>query len=410
MAAALQLKSRNDICPVIYEVRSAPTTLGGAIMVPCNGLQLLDQLGVYDEICHRAPKLINSTVYSSRGTKLGEFTLGSWSAKKTGYTSMRIKRTDLQAVLLDKVRQLGIHIHFDKRIVAIEEQENGVKVSFSDGTEDSAQLLLGCDGIHSSVRTLYVDQQLSPEYSGIATIYSFVAVSSLGSPATVPTSALTGMTGTFTQHGIFGVMPCTVSRDTLFWLFSYEVPIPSSGDSREGWEEHSQREQEGFKVALLGILASIQTTWGAFVRDVVENTDAVKFYPIFRLPLGNRWFKGNCLLLGDAAHAMQPHVGQGVSMGLEDVFLLSRLLQAASPEDPLSGMFEKFDRIRRPRIEKFYGYASQRVKDRKATSPWGQWMKEVLIWVVLRLIIWTSLHKMGIGERGLLYDINEVPI
>lgn len=52
----------------------------------------------------------------------------------------------------------------------------------------------------------------------------------------------------------------------------------------------------------------------------------------FRLPLGGKWSKGRWLLLGDAAHAMQPHAGQGVSMALEDAFLLSRLLQAAPSE------------------------------------------------------------------------------
>lgn len=96
--------SRNRLWPTVYEVRP--------VMVPCNGLRLLDLLGVYDEICLRAPKLVKSTAFSSRGKKLGELELGAWCAKKTGYTSLRIRRTDLQTVLLDKVRQLGIPVHF----------------------------------------------------------------------------------------------------------------------------------------------------------------------------------------------------------------------------------------------------------------------------------------------------------
>jgi len=375
-------------------------------MVPCNGLRLLDLLGVYDEICLRSPKLAKGTVYSSRGTNLGELELGIWSAKKTGYMSMRIKRTDLQTILLDKVRQLGIPVYFDKRIVAIEEREDDVEVTFSDGTRDTAQLLLGCDGIHSSVRSLYVDSQISPEYSGIATIYSFIPTVSLHPP----TSAMTSMTATYIPHGVFAVMPCSTSSDVLYWFFSYEVPIPSSGDSREGWEEHSRREEDGFKAALLGFLNTVQMEWGAFVRDVVKKTETVKFYPIFRLPLGGRWYRGRCLLLGDAAHAMQPHVGQGVSMALEDAFLLSRLLEATSPSESLSTLFKKFDSIRRPRVEKFYGYASQRTVGRKKTSPWGQWLKELLIWALLRLVTWTSLNKLGIGEKSVLYNINDVVI
>jgi 2-polyprenyl-6-methoxyphenol hydroxylase-like FAD-dependent oxidoreductase len=65
----------------------------------------------------------------------------------------------------------------------------------------------------------------------------------------------------------------------------------------------------------------------------------VKFFPIFRLPLGGKWAGGRRLLLGDAAHAMQPHSGQGVSMALHDPFLLSRLLEASSPTVSLSTLF-----------------------------------------------------------------------
>ena len=262
---------------------------------------------------------------------------------------MRVRRTDLQTVLLDKARQLGIPVHFDKRIVAIEERDDGIELAFSDGTRDMAQLLLGCDGIHSSVRGLYVDPQTSPEYSGISVIYLFLPTSSLP-PST---STVTSLTGTYTRHGLFAVMPCSASFDTIFWFFSYEVPIPSSGNNREGWEEQGRREDDGFKAALLGFLGDIQMEWGAFLRDVIKKTETVKFFPIFRLPLGGRWSRGRCLLLGDAAHAMQPHSGQGVSMALEDAFLLLRLLEATSPLVSFSTLFEKFDCIRRPRVEKF---------------------------------------------------------
>ena len=75
-----------------------------------------------------------------------------------------------------------------------------------------------------------------------------------------------------------------------------------------------------------------------------------QFYPIYRLLLGGMWSRGRCLLLRDAAHAMSPHVGQGVSMALEDVFLLSRLLlEAAASSSSLPATSDKFDKIRRSR-------------------------------------------------------------
>jgi hypothetical protein len=84
-------------------------------------------------------------------------------------------------------------------------------------------MLLGCDGIHSAVRSLYVDPAVVPEYTGISTMYGFVLTSDL------PPSSITNVYGaTFTPHGLFGVIPCTAAGDVLYWLLSYEVPIPSA--------------------------------------------------------------------------------------------------------------------------------------------------------------------------------------
>lgn len=409
LAAALHLKRKNGVSPTIYEVRAEPTSLGGAIIVPCNGLRLLDRLGLYEEIVRRAPQTPTAALYSSRGQKLGEIELGAWSTKQTGYVTMRVKRTDLLDVMLAAVRKEGIPVHFDKRLTGIEESDDGVVTTFSDGTTDAADLLLGCDGIHSSVRTLYVDPELSPEYSGIATVYSFASVSAL--PPSPPPPTAIPLSSTLTEGGMFAVVPCTVSHDTLFWFFQWEVPIPAAGEaSRDGWEESSRREEEGFKATLLGFLRDVGTPWGAFMRNVVRATEVVKFFPIFRLPLGGTWSRGRCLLLGDAAHAMQPHIGQGISGALEDVFLLSRLLEVVQPSEPLSTAFERFDHIRRPRVEKFYKMAAGRGEWRKRTGPWAQWLKETLWWLGLQFIAWTGLLRHGFGEAVVVYDIDEVPI
>lgn len=151
-------------------------------------------------------------LYSSQGSLLGETKLGTWSAEKTGHGHMRVRRADLQDVLLQALQEEGIQVQYNKQLVAIKENDDGVAVTFSDSTTYTADILLGCDGIHSSVRKLYVDPQVLPEYSGISTIFSFVPVSDL--PPTA--SSVTCQTGTLTPDGIFGLMPCTISNDTIF--------------------------------------------------------------------------------------------------------------------------------------------------------------------------------------------------
>ena len=328
-----------------------------------------------------------------------------WSEAKTGYGYFRVMRTDLQNVLLQKAQKEGIQIRYGKQIVSIQAKDDeGETVRFSDGTADTADLILGCDGIHSSVRTLYVDPEAVPEYSGISMIFSFLSVSEL--PPTSP--SVTCLHGILTPEGNFGIMPCTASNDTLYWLFSYEVPIPTSGNTREGWEEHRRIEVEGFKTSLLHFLKDAKGEWGSFSKEVIRKTDAVKFYLIFRLPLGRKWSRGYSILLGDAAHAMQPHSGQGVSMALEDAFLLSRLLEA--PFDELSDVFAKFGQIRRPRIEKFYNMAADNGDRRRKSGIWAQWFKELALWAFLWVFNNLNLQTWGFGQGDLVYDIDEVEI
>jgi 2-polyprenyl-6-methoxyphenol hydroxylase-like FAD-dependent oxidoreductase len=340
---------------------------------------------------------------------LGEFDIGSWSEEKTGYSVMRVRRSDLQDVLLDAVREEGIQVHYSRQVVRIEEKDDGgIAATFSDGAIETADLLLGCDGIHSTVRSLYVDPEATPEYSGISVIYSFLPESDL--PST--TSSTAEFTGTLTADGLFALGPCTASSPkVLFWFFSHEVPIPASGNTRDGWEEHGRLEVERFKTNLLDVLRDVQGEWGILVKSVVKETRTVKFYPVFKLPFGGKWSRGRSLLLGDAAHAMQPHAIQGVSMALEDAFLLSRLLQksSSSTSSVLSDVFEKFDGIRRPRIEKFARIAGQNATHRR-TGPWGLWFKELGLSTMLWLFWITGFMKWRFFQGDLIYDVDEVPI
>jgi 2-polyprenyl-6-methoxyphenol hydroxylase-like FAD-dependent oxidoreductase len=133
---------------------------------------------------------------------------------------------------------------------------------------------------------------------------------------------------------------------------------------------------------------------------------SVNFYPVYRLLPGGVWFKGRCLLVGDAAHAMSPHAGQGVSMALEDVFLLSRLLE--DPERPLTKVFEIYDGIRRPRVNEIFKLAAQNAGVRRRTGSWGLWLKEVQISMAMTLSWFFGADKRGLRQGHLVYDIDEV--
>ncbi|KAK5994735.1 6-hydroxynicotinate 3-monooxygenase-like protein [Cladobotryum mycophilum] len=402
LAAALRLKMFNGIDSTVYEVRSEPTTLGGAVYIPSNGLSLLNRLNVFDELASRAFASPLLKIHSMQGSILGEVDMVSWSREKLGFGLMRVLRSDLVDILLGATEKNNIPVHFGKSLMKITEDENHVTIEFSDGTTETADVLLGCDGIHSTVRKLHVSPEVEPEYTGLSTMFSILPTSHLSEQHRSLDSALHV---TLTPEGMFAVTPCTASGDKLYWFYSREVAIPGGEDNREGWEAFSKKEVEGFKDNLQRVIRDASGEWAGRMREVIYKTDTIKFYPVYTMPPAAIWSTKRCLLLGDAAHAMPPHAGQGTSMALEDVFMLSRLLENSS--NPLSEVFRMYEAIRRPRVEAIARISASNGDMRRTLSPFGHKMKEVAVGVGFWLYNATGLQKWAVGmnQKDYAYDI-----
>ncbi|KAH6628958.1 hypothetical protein C7974DRAFT_463192 [Boeremia exigua] len=398
---ALRLQQSHQIACVIYEVRQEPTTLGGAIGIPSNGLRLLQRLGLYEKLTEKGEDTRDMVIHSLKGAVMGKIDMVSWSRKTTGFGYMRIRRTDLMDVLLDAANAAKIPIHYGKHLASIEEKDDIVTTSFSDGTTESADFLLGCDGIHSSVRKLYVDPGCKPEYTGIANMYSLLSTSML----TPSAKSMTGLNMTLTSDGLFAITPVNQARDTLYWFFSREVTIPSEGDNRSGWEQRSKQEIDAVKTTLLQTLGDADSGWLEMLRDIVHKTEHVRFYPIYKIPAGRKWHKGRCLIIGDAAHAMPPHASQGVSMALEDAFLFSKLLdsQYNSIEDALQVYVEK----RKARTEDMLKTTESNGSIRRKKGAWELWANERAISGGLWVYNMAGLDKLGLRQKPLAYDVEE---
>ncbi|KAJ5636108.1 uncharacterized protein N7484_009421 [Penicillium longicatenatum] len=413
LAAALRLQQQTNITCTIYELRPQPTTLGGAIGIQPNGLRLLSRLGVYDAFAAHGYSGTDLTLHSLQGHDVGSVDMVGWAREKTGFGYLRIKRTDIVEILKKEVERAGINIHFGKRLVKTENFEEaggsgskaGVRVTFEDGSVDEADILLGCDGIHSFVRRSYVDPKHEPVYSGLSGLGALIPSSALSSKST---ELINGLEGTLTEEGMLAVNPCLPGKEEIFMFFSKWLPLPESGDSRDGWEIHGKEEVDGFKEQLLSTLEHAQGDWANALRELTHATSAVNFYPVYRLPLGGRWSRGRCVLVGDAAHAMSPHAGQGVSMALEDVFLLARLL--ADPERSIEEVFEKYDHIRRPRVNEIFQMAADNAEMRKKSTPTGLWLKELKFHTMMNIAWAFGLDKKGMKQRHLVYDIDEAEL
>ncbi|KAI9147454.1 6-hydroxynicotinate 3-monooxygenase [Paramyrothecium foliicola] len=401
LMAALRLRQSNDISPAIYEIRDAPTTLGGSLGIPANGLRLLHELDLYDDMLSKGAPTSSLVIHGLDGSTLGNWDLASWSEQQTGFGYLRIRRADILDVLLRAAEREKIPIHFGKALTSIEEREDHVTAHFADGTSDTSDFLLGCDGIHSTVRQKHVDPEMKPQYTGFSNMFSLVPMDGLR----FNPKLISGLNMTLTSNGMFALSPTTPIDNLVYWFFSREVPLPDGDNSRHGWEERGRREVENYRGLLLDLFTQEGSEWINLLRQVIKTTDTVKFYPIYKLPSGGQWFKGRCLLIGDAAHAMPPHASQGLSMALEDVFLFSKMLKTESLNlhDGLSAFTEK----RKLRINTMLEKTERNGSIRRQTTPWRLRANELAISCGLWVYKKTGMDRLGFGQKSLLYKVED---
>lgn len=304
-------------------------------------------------------------------------------------------------VLYEAARRADIPIHSGKRLTHIVEDDQTVTVAFSDGSSDHADLLLGSDGIHSTVRSIYVDPSMAPEYSGISNAYSLVPTSDLA----IAAGSISGLNATLTTDGLLAVLPCTPGGELIYWFFSRELAMPASGDTRDGWEERGKEQVESIKSTVLDLIKETEGSWGSTMKEMIKHTETLQFFPVYRLPTDGKWWRGRCLLIGDAAHAMQPHASQGVSMALEDIFVLSNALVACP--NSLDEVFRLYEQKRRPRVNEMHRLAERNGGVRKKIGPWQLWLKELATSGILLVYSFFGLGRLGLGQKPLAYDVEE---
>jgi 2-polyprenyl-6-methoxyphenol hydroxylase-like FAD-dependent oxidoreductase len=246
--------------------------------------------------------------------------------EKYGYDALRVHRYILINALIEATKHAGVHVIFGKKFITATERQDGVDISFEDGTTATSSILIGADGIHSTVRRLlYPD--LAPRFINLA-----------GVTAAVPTSAL-GLAGAVLQdlenprlnyplpvtiqhpaHGAFVVAPQRAGAQEMF--FGRQRPWTET--DRAGWEARSADKQE-----LAKFLASDTQDFPQIVQDVVKSIppDTINLWPFYVIPNLPSWIsadgKGRIILVGDSAHAIPPSAGQSLNMAFEDVYTLS---------------------------------------------------------------------------------------
>ncbi|MGN9906908.1 FAD-dependent oxidoreductase [Phytohabitans sp. LJ34] len=391
-AAAIALR-KAGIEATVHEAHPGGADGAGVFLtLGSNGIDALRVLDAADPILSTGFATPAMVLRSGTGKRLGESVMTTREA--TGTTSRTMKRADLYAALHQQAVARGITVIRGKRLVAAEETPDGVRARFADGTEATADVLVGCDGVHSTVRRVIDPAAPEPTYVGL--------ISNGGYARGVTVDSAPGdYEMIFGRKAFFGY---AMSPDGEVWWFANvpRRPEPARGEvERVGTEEWRARLLELFAADAGPALPLIRAT---------PAEEFAAMTPVHAIPHLPRWHSRRMVVIGDAAHAPSPSSGQGASLSVEDAVVLAKSLR--DTDDPADA-FARFEAVRRPRVEQIVKWAAK-VNSGKAAGPVARVFRDAMLPVVLKLtansktIRDTYAHKLewdapagaGLPSRG----------
>ncbi len=358
-ATAMALQ-RVGIEATVHETRPEGADGGGVMLtVATNGIDALQTLDLAEQVLAQGFPTPAITLRSYTGKVLGQTRTGGTS----GIVSHTIKRADLYRVLADEAGRRGIGTCHGHRLVDVEDTGTGVRATFQDGSEAVGDVLIGCDGVRSTVRGLIDPAAPAPVYSGLVTTGGYARG-----------IAVDGLPGDyqmiFGRRAFFGY---AIARDGEVWWF---VNVPRSAEPGRG-ELGAIGEQE-WRREFVELYAGDAGPALDLISATPEFPAPTAIHAIPHLP---RWHRGRMVVIGDAAHAPSPTSGQGASLAVEDAVALAGALSGEA--DP-SAAFARFETDRRGRVEKIIK-AAARINNSKAPGPVGRAIRDATLPTILRM-------------------------
>ncbi|MFE1176403.1 FAD-dependent oxidoreductase [Streptomyces sp. NPDC058773] len=300
--------------------------IGAFLTLASNGMRALAQLDASDVVTALGFPLRSMRVLDSQGGEMAHVPLGEADDELLRYRCLR--RGELNAALQAEVHRRGIRLSHGARLVSIENGPDSVTARFADGSIATADLLIGADGLNSTVRRSLA-LGAAAVYAGQSVFYGYTR----STPAAEDTGHITMVRGSTAAFGY------AVSPDGETYWFARVAGDAVPADELAHPTPSRWREQ---LVEMLGKDATPAANIVAASTDDLMATNATE------IPLGTAWRSGRTLIIGDAAHAASPATGQGASMALEDAVILAKSLRDTPELDSALSLYEA---CRRPRVE-----------------------------------------------------------
>ena len=324
ITALLALRQRG-IAAELFEQAAAFGQVGAGLQVSGNATRVLRTLGLGDALARVAyyPEGRDYRAWDS-GDRLYYTPLGKRAEAQFGAPYYTAHRADLLDVLLGGLGTESFHL--GSRIERFDQDDDSVTITMADGSTATGDILIGADGVHSTVRGQMFGKEL-PRYTGNVAWRGLVPAERVAHLDVAKVAGVwMGPNRSIVQYYIAG-------GKTFNWIGISRSEQPA----RESWLAEGRIEDALAEYA----------GWHDTIRTIIAATPRVLRQALYdREPLPD-WRIGRVVLLGDAAHPMMPFYAQGAAQSIEDAYVLAGCL-AATPNAPVAAL-ERYVKLRQPR-------------------------------------------------------------
>lgn len=303
----------------IVEILPEFNVYGVGIIQQGNALKALDKLGIADEAMRRGSPYGQVKMFTASGHHVG--TAGPPPMGKFP-SHNGISRRILHEVMFDEAQKLGIPYRMGLTVETIKNTDEGVEVTFTDGSSGSYDLLVASDGVRSKIREM-IFGKMEARYMGLSVWrYPFKRHKDLD----------TGYIY-YGKRSKIGYIP--MSADSMYMFMVTEEGADNPFIPPEKFIPMMQDYMSEFTDSISKDA----------VKEMTDRT-LVNYRPLEALHLPNPWYDKSVIVIGDGAHATVPQLGSGAALAIEDaVVLVEELQNAETKAEALSSfMKRRYDR------------------------------------------------------------------
>lgn len=378
-ALAIKLTEQGARVKIIEARTEAEMNEGLFLGISPNGLNvlagLIDISKIYKEYVPGTLRF-----YNAKGRKIAESD-ASYQENAYGIAGIQVKRSAISGLLQEKLTGMGVAVEYGCRLRSIEYAGTKIEAYTDKGKLTDYDLLIAADGVHSQCRKLLFPQAPGPVYTQMLSTGAVVKI-----PGWEEASGAVEMI--FGERAFFGFS--VTNTGEVWWFNNYDR------EGEPGRMADDFARQQKIKENLLELHKNDDRKIG----EIIAASTDLFAYPIYDMPPLEKWHTDKVCLIGDAAHAVSPHIGQGASLALEDSAVLARCLSAYP--DPESA-FARFRELRADRVAKIIARARKVGKTKSKPNPVANFFRDRM----LKHFIHTEKKKMD-WIYG--YDVNKLAI